>query len=263
MSEQLEAFIDQAVLVAKHWRGQEGINTHELDKLADASDAWQPVSPAERRRDVDDIHERDPKLALALRIAKTALGDEVTNLLGRDEWQTREEERIMSRALLKLNERLGMMSTRAAGDAEEIHRLRTTPHAPMVAVDGMWDISELIDAQKHSHRLQDELIDARQALARMQRGHSAAGAAIEERIIDIAHENYGPFPVQTPDEALTSIERGSREDHAKLSNLITHADARIKWADAEEDRYGQAGAHEALTEKRVLVEVLAKIGVQR
>jgi hypothetical protein len=44
--------------------------------------------------------------------------------------------------------------------------------------------------------------------------------------------------------------------HERVSNLRLWASSRIEWAKKQEDQYGRAGAHEALTERRVLEDVL-------
>lgn len=53
-----------------------------------------------------------------------------------------------------------------------------------------------------------EIARLREEVARLQRERDEALGGYDGRIQDIASENFGPFPVQTPTEAMNEIERG-------------------------------------------------------
>ncbi len=77
----------------------------------------------------------------------------------------------------------------------------------------------------------------RDLIAVVQRAEAAA-AAIEQRVRTIADEAFGPFPVQTVDEALASIEEGifrlvrlregERDDAIQRINAAEAALARVR-----------------------------------
>ncbi len=60
----------------------------------------------------------------------------------------------------------------------------------------------------------------------------SAGYTLADRVKDVAHEAFGPFPVQTAEEALTAIERGIFEQRKRIAELEAQLAAAARRAHA-------------------------------
>lgn len=160
-----EKFLAQAIIVAKHWKDQEGINAKEMDALAD------------RMREIDPARSEafaDPERFLSM-------SDKLDELHAENEQVTAERNKavesrdFLDRRNTKLERKLSLAVVRAAGDATEIMRLRGVLKADGIdakseAFDtGLDPNDELIVTQATLHRTTDQLRELRVELRKLQR----------------------------------------------------------------------------------------------